>query len=418
MREKLFIHGGRKVRYENFDYRAPIGQAEISSVTRLLRKKTLSGFYKDFLGGENVQKFESLFAEYIGVKNAIAVNSGTSALHVALAAAGVGPGDEVIVPPFTFTATASAVLMNNAIPIFVDIDPDTWCIDPRKIKRALSKRTKAIIPVHIYGKVAGIEAIKSIIAGREISVIEDACQAPGCTYRGKKVGSIGDVGCFSFVETKNMVIGEGGMITTDNDEIACRCRLIRNHGEVWTKDAPREYLANILGYNFRMTEIEAVIGIAQLKKLDRLNSIRKRNASYLEEGLSAFEGISAMHFGKNEICHLFPLLYDEGAVGISKERFMEVMRLEGVPLSAGYPHPLYKNPIFQEKIAYGKQGCPYTCHFYDTAIDYKRVRCDVAEEVCRKLICIRQIHYPYSVKDMADIVAGFKKVFHNRGMFQ
>lgn len=415
MKERLFIHGGKKIRNKDFGYLAPIDKEELKAVAKVLKQKKLSGFYKDFLGGERVQEFEKKFAKYIGVEHAIAVNSGTSALHIALAAAGVGPGDEVIVPSFTFTATASAVLMNNAIPIFVDIEPDTLCINPKKIKEAITNKTKAIIPVHIYGKVADMNEIKKIIARKDITIIEDACQAPGCIYKGKKVGSIGDIGCFSFVETKNIVIGEGGMITTGNNKIAQRCRLIRNHGEAWMKGKPRKYLSNILGYNFRMTEIEATIGIEQLKKLNFLNKIRKKNASFLYKNLGKFKGIKILKFNDGEICHIFPVLFDEKDIGISKQKFMDILESEGIPISPGYPHPLYKNPIFKEKIVFGDRGCPYSCNFYNKEINYKKIRCEVAEDVCKRLICIKQIHYPYRIEDMKDIVKAFIKVFENVG---
>ena len=415
MKERLFIHGGDKARNKDFDYLAPIGDAEFKAATEVLKKKQLSGFYKDFLGGDRVREFEDRFAEYIGTKYAIAVNSGTSALHIAIAACDIGPGDEVIVPPFTFTATASAVLMNNAIPIFADIDPDTFCIDPRRIRDAITDKTKAIIPVHIYGKSADMDRIMAVAKERGLVVIEDACQAPGSRYKGRKVGSIGDVSAFSFVETKNMVIGEGGMVTTNDDRIAERCRMVRNHGEVWTKGKPREYLSNMLGYNFRMTEIVAAIGIEQLKRLDLLNDSRKKNAAFLQDNLGALKGIKVLQFNEDEVCHLFAVLFDEEEASISKEKFIELMDSEGIPLSRGYPHPLYKNPVFQEKIAYGDKGCPYSYPFYGRDADYADVACEVAEDVCRKLICIRQIHYPYGIDDMKDIVKAFKKIFNNIG---
>ncbi len=413
MKQKLFIKGGKKVRTKSFDYLAPIGKEELKAATDVIKSKKLSGFYSNFLGGEKVQEFEKKFAEYIGVKYAVALNSGTSALHVALAAAGIGPGDEVIVPPYTFTATASAVLMNNAIPVFVDIEPDTFCIDSEKIKQAITENTRAIIPVHIYGKVANMDEIKNIIKEKNIVIIEDACQAPGCKYKGVKVGSIGDMGCFSFVETKNMVIGEGGMITTNNSELAQRCRLVRNHGEVWMKGKPRSYLSNILGYNFRMQEIEAAIGIEQLKKLENLNDIRKKNADFLQKKLDKFKGIAVLKFNKDEVCHLFPVLFDEKRAGISKEKFMELLNSEGLSVSLSYPHPLYKNPIFQEKVAFGEKGCPYSCKIYNKKINYKKIKCKVAEEACKKIFVIKQVYYPYTVKDMNDIVTAFKKIYDN-----
>ncbi|MBL7068255.1 MAG: DegT/DnrJ/EryC1/StrS family aminotransferase [Candidatus Omnitrophica bacterium] len=400
MKERLFIHGGKKTREKRFDYSAPIGDEEIASVNKVLRKKSLSGFYKDFLGGEMVQKFEKDFAKYIGTRYAIVFNSGTSALHAALAACNIGPGDEVIVPPFTFTATASSVLMVGAATVFADIEPDTFCIDPKKIKAAITKKTKAIVPVHIYGKVCNMDEILAIAKEDSLKVIEDACQSPGCKHEGRMVGSIGDAGVFSFVETKNMVIGEGGMVTTNSDEIADRCRLIRNHGEVWTKGRPREYISNILGYNFRMTEIHAALGIEQLKKLDSLNEIRRKNVSYLQKELGRFSGLEVMRYKEGEISHLYPILYNEREIGVAKDRFIELMESEGITLSRGYPQPLYKTPIFKEKLKEAGFG---------------GIKCRVAEDVCRRLICITAMHYPYNIEDMKDIVSAVKKIFDNIG---
>lgn len=413
MKEKLAINGGKKVREKDFGYIAPIGNEEFDAVTEVLKSKRLSGFYRDFRGGDRVQKFEDDFARYIGTKHAIAVNSGTSALHVAIGGFGIGPGDEVIVPPYTFTATASSILMNNAIPVFADIDSGTYCINTQKIRAAITRKTKAIIPVHMYGKVVDMDEIMAIAEEYGLKIIEDACQAPGCVYKKRRVGSIGHAGVFSFVETKNIVIGEGGMVTTDDDDVAQRCRLIRNHGEVWTKGKPRQYLSNLLGYNFRMTEIEAALGIEQLKKLEYLNSIRQKNAAFLEKGLKEFKAIKIPAYHDGEIAHVFPMLFDEKTAGISKERFMEAVNAEGVPLVPGYPHPLYKNPIFQEKIAYGDAGCPYACSFYGQEIDYKTVRCEAGEDICRRVMCLQQIHYPYGIEDMKDIVKVFSKVFNN-----
>ena len=404
----------KNTRKKAFTYLAPIGDEEINAAAEVLKSRRLSGFYKDFLGGEKVREFESDFADYTGVRHAISVNSGTSALHIAIAALGIGPGDEVIVPPFTFTATVSAVLMNNAVPVFADIEPETFCISPAKIKKAITARTKAIIPVHIYGKMAGMDEIIDIASEKGVRVIEDACQSPGCTYKGRKAGSMADAGVFSFVETKNMVIGEGGMVTTNDDGIAERCRLIRNHGEVWMEGKPRQYLSNILGYNFRLTEVPAAIGIEQLKKLDRLNGIRRENASYLEKALSGLKAIRPMEYADGEICHLYPVLFDEKEAGMSRDEFIGLINEEGVPVSRGYPHPLYRNPIFTEKIAYGDKGCPYTCPFYGKETDYRGLRCEVAEDVCGRLVCIKHVHYPYGVEDMRSIVEAFKKILYGR----
>ncbi len=382
MREKLFIHGGKKTRTRDFGYIAPIGDEEIRSVNEVLKSRRLSGFYKDFLGGRMVRKFEEDFAKYIGTRHAIAFNSGTSALHAALLACGVERGDEVIVPPFTFTATGSSVLMAEGTCVFADVDPDTFCIDPEAVEAAITERTKAIMPVHIYGKVCDMDRITAIAEKHNLKIIEDACQSPGCRHKGRMVGSIGDAGAFSFVETKNMVIGEGGMVTTNSDEIADWCRLARNHGEVWTEGRPREYISRVLGYNFRMTEIHAAMGIEQLKKLDSLNGTRIKNVSFLQKELGRFDGLKAMQYKEGEICHLYPVLYDEGKIGIEKKKFIDVMASEGIPLSGGYPNPLYRTPIFQDRAARAGQ---------------KNIECMVAEDICRRLVCIPSVYRPYGI---------------------
>lgn len=391
MTDILAIHGGSRVRERDFGYLAPIGDEEIHAAIAVLREKKLSGFYQDFLGGERVQQFECAFAEYIGVTHAIAFNAGTSALHAALSAADIGQGDEVIVPPFTFTATAAAVRMVGAIPVFVDIAPDTFCMNPDLVRRALTPRTKAILPVHLYGKVAALDALQDIAATHRLTLIEDACQAPGCTFRGARVGSVGAMGCFSFVETKNIVIGEGGMVTTNDARLAERCRLIRNHGEAWVRGRPREYWSTMLGYNFRPTELAAAIGIEQVKKLDALNAIRQRNAAWLTDAFRAVPGMHPIAFHDGEICHVFPLRYDAAVGGIPRADIVAMVQAEGIPLSVGYPQPLTKLPLFD--------GCPGS------------TECPEAERLCMELICFPRVHTPYGIDDMRDVVTAFQKVF-------
>jgi len=400
MAEKLYIHGGSKVRTKPFEYLAPLGEEEMRAAEEVIRSKQLSGFYKNNLGGERVREFEADFAKYLGVKYAISVNSGTSALHVALAAAGIGEGDEVIVPPFTFTATAAAVRMVGAYPVFVDVDPDTFCLDPSLVEAAITEKTKAIMPVHIYGKVADLARLQEIATRRNLLLIEDACQAPGALHDGVKVVAIGVMGIFSFVETKNIVIGEGGMITTNDDGIAERCRLVRNHGEAWVTGTPREYWSQILGYNFRLDEVAAAIGIEQMKKLDQFNEVRKENAAYLEFGLGTIPGLKTLHYKEGEVCHLFAVLIDESVFGVSRIDCIELLASEGIPASAGYPHPLYKNPVFQE--------CKER--------DYASVHCKVAEDICSRLICLQRMHVPFTVEDMKDVVRAFEKIYENRGL--
>lgn len=229
--------------------------------------------------GSRVAEFEQAFASYIGVKHVIAVSSGTAALHTALLAQDIGPGDEVITSPFTFIASANAILYTGAMPAFADIDPATYNMDPLRVAAKITSRTRALLPVHLYGQPCDMGALVELARKHRLAIIEDACQAHGASFRGRKVGSFG-TGCFSFYATKNMTTAEGGAITTDDDTIADRARLIRSHG------SRERYRHEILGYNYRMTDLQAAIGLAQLRKLEAWNSVRIENAGYLTEHLS------------------------------------------------------------------------------------------------------------------------------------
>ena len=235
--------------------------------------------------GPKVIEFEEEFAKYVGAKYGIATNSGTSALHVALLAAGIGEGDEVITTPFTFAATGNSILYTGARPVFVDIDPETFTIDPAKIEEAITDKTKAIMPVQLYGQAADMEPIMKIAKEHDLIVIEDAAQAHGAEYNGEKVGNLGDMACFSFYPTKNMTTSEGGMITTNSEEFAENAKVFRAHGSA------TKYHHDVLGYNFRMTDIAAAIGLEQLKKIDSFNEKRIANAKCLNEGLKDIEAI-------------------------------------------------------------------------------------------------------------------------------
>lgn len=269
-KNKLALLGGSRVREKPFPQYPLIGEEEKRAVLEVLKSGNLSTFSAStagFMGGKKIQEFERNFADYFGAKHAIAVNSATAALHCALASIGCGPGDEVIVPPYTFTATATSVLMHNSIPIFSDVDPKTFCLDPKLLEEKINTKTKAILPVHLLGHPADMEMIMEIARKNDLTVIEDNAQSPGAKIDGRYAGTIGDLGIFSFQETKNIAVGEGGMIISDNDELAQRCRMVRNHGEVIIQGKKREYLSNIIGWNYRMTELEAAIGIEQFKKV-------------------------------------------------------------------------------------------------------------------------------------------------------
>jgi dTDP-4-amino-4,6-dideoxygalactose transaminase len=313
-----------------------IGEEEVQAVREVINSGILTG--ASIEGGPKVREFESRFASFIGSKYAVAVSNGTAALHLALLAAGVGPGDEVIVPPFTFVATATAVLLVGAKPVFADINPETYNIDPENVRKVISSKTKAIIPVHLYGLPADMDPIMEIANDYNIIVIEDAAQAHGASYKGHMVGSIGHMGCFSFYATKNMTTGEGGMVTTSSKEYWERLRMLRTHGQV------KGYDPHILGYNYRMPEIEAAIGLIQLSKLPRFLEIRKRNANVLSEMLSDVKGIRLPYepSGSKHSWYLY-------TISVNKDRDMLLKKLNSIGIGASvyYEIPVHLTPLFR-----------------------------------------------------------------------
>ncbi len=378
-------------------FQPSIGEDEINAVREVLKEGRLT-----LISSEKISEFETRFAKYIGVKHAIAVNSGTAALHVALASLEIGAGDEVIVPPFTFVATATAVLHQNAIPIFVDIDPETYCIDPNAIEKAITPNTKAIIPVHLFGHPADMESILKIGRENNIPIIEDACQAHGAKYKNKKVGSIGDLGCFSFFESKNMMTGEGGIITTNDDELAEKCRLIRHHGE------PYWYQYVRLGYNYRMTAIQAAIGLIQLKKLDNMNKRRIENAKYYNENFSGLPGLELPKSRKDvkHVYHLYAPLIRPEELGINREKFLGKINEKEVITKLIYPRPLYKSPLFQDLMGYGPKKCPFTCPYYKKKVSYK-IHLPIVEDICNRVIGLPTIP-SLSTEQLDQIVSTIK----------
>jgi len=412
----LAINGGEKVRKNPFPGYPEIGEEEINAVNDVLRSGKLSTFHSSFYGGEKVREFEEEFAKYHNVKYAIASNSGTAALHIAVAAAGIGPGDEVITTPYTFTSTATSILMHNAIPIFADINPETLCIDPKSIRSKITDKTKAIIVVHLLGNIADMDEIMSIARERNLRVIEDAAQAIGSKSKGRLAGTMGDLATFSFQENKNLMTGEGGMTITNDPDLAKRCQLIRNHGEDCSREEMRSYISTSLGWNYRMTEIESAIGLVQLKKLDKGNEIRKENANFLNEEFNKIEGITPQLIkeGIESTYHLYGIFIDEEKLGISRDKLVEALIAEGIPASKGYSHPLYMNPLFLNKTVYGTKGCPFSCKFYDRNIEYKAGLCPNIEKACKKTIWFNQVRPPANLEDMKDIIDAFKKIIENK----
>jgi dTDP-4-amino-4,6-dideoxygalactose transaminase len=421
MKEKLALHGGKAVRSKPFPSYNFIGKEELKAARDVISTGVLSKFLgchdPDFMGGPKVQEFETKWAVHMGAKFAISVNSCTSGLYAACGAVGIGPGDEVIVSPYTMSASASCVLAYNAIPVFADVDEDTFCISPETIAKVISSRTKAIVVVHIMGRPADMDGIMQLAKEHNLKIIEDCAQSPGAIYKNKKVGTIGDIGVFSLNYHKTIHTGEGGVAITDNEELATRLRLIRNHAEAVCGDMGVTNLVNLLGFNYRMTEIEAAIGIEQLKKLDKLTEPRIKLANYLTEKLSNIKGITPPEVKSYEkhVYYIYPIKYDENVTGISRDVFVNALNAEGIPFFQGYSKPLYLQPIYQKKIVYGEKGCPFTCQFYDKKINYEKGICPVVERLYEKeLMYTNLCRPPLTFKDMDDIVKAIKKVISQK----
>ncbi len=284
--------------------------------------------------GKKVAQFEAEFAKYIGVKHAIATSNGTTALHTALLAHEIAAGDEVITSPFSFVATANAIKMAGATPVFVDIDENTFNIDPNLIEAAITKKTKAIMPVHLFGLPAEMDEIIKIAQKYNLIIIEDACQAHGAEYNSKKAGSFG-TGCFSFYPTKNMTTGEGGMITTDDDEIAAQIRKIINHG------SEKKYYHDMPGFNYRMTDIAAALGIEQLKKLPSFNRQRRENAAYFQTRLKNIPEI-ALPPEKNNVFHQYTIRLQ------SRDAAKRFLEQKDIATAIFYPVPIHQQKAYPE----------------------------------------------------------------------
>lgn len=417
---KLAINGGQPVRTEPFPPYVTIGEEEKQAVAEVLESTVLSKFLAtwspDFYGGSRVQKLEREWAEYFGVKHAVTMNSATSGLYAAAGAAGIGPGDEVIVSPYTMTASAACALVYNAIPVFADIDPETFCITPQTIRERLSPRTKAIVAVDIFGQPADMDGIMLLARDHDLIVIEDAAQAPGALYHGRYAGTLAHMGVFSLNYHKTIHTGEGGIVVTNDDDLAERLQLIRNHAEVVVKNKGTRNIVNMLGFNYRMTEIEAAIGSEQLKKLEVLVVPRVEAANYLTERLSKLPGITppVVREGVRHGYYLYAMRYDENEIGVSRNVFVNALKAEGAPFSEGYVEPIYLEPLYQQRILYGTKGCPFTCHHNESDVSYEKGICPVTERMYYKEVMLANVCYAgMSRCDLDDVVDAFQKVTEN-----
>ena len=433
--KKLAINGGKKVRRAKFPAYTIFGKQEKAAANRVLSSGILSRFLgvwaDDFFGGPEVQAFEKEWAKFFGVKHAIAVNSATSGLYCAVGAANIFPGDEVIVSPYTMSCSAVAPLVYGAIPVFADIEPDYFCLSAESIESRITPRTKAIIVVDIFGQPYDMEKITAIAKKHHLIVIEDCAQAPYAKYKKQFAGTLGDVGVFSLNYHKHIHTGEGGVVVTNNDELADRVRLIRNHAEAVVDAKGETNLANMVGFNYRMTELEAAIGREQLKKLKPLVEERIKNVTYLTKKLAKIPCLEVAKVRPDcqHVFYMHALKFNREVAGVSREKFVEAVKAElsvtklreteGVKVGYGYVKPIYLQPMFQERIAFGNAGYPWTGGSWKGTVSYQKGICPVVEKMHEELLITHDlIKAGFTKKDLDDVAEAFTKVWENRAELQ
>ena len=395
-----------------------IGKEEHDAASKVLKSGQLSFFLgeisKDFLGGKNVKKFEAKIAKFYNVKHAIAVNSWTSGLVCAVGALALKPGDEIILPTWTMTACSSAILHWNYIPVFADIDSNTFNISPKSIVKKITKRTKAIMAVDIFGYPSNIIEIKKIAKMHNLKIISDCAQSPYSFIRGKHACNYADIAGFSYNYHKHINTGEGGVVVTNNYTYAERIRLIRNHGEKIISQ--KNKTTNIIGHNFRLGEIEASIGIEQIKKLKRIVISKQKNAQILYNGLKSLKGLNLPLIQKNytHSYYVFAMSLKTDVVKTQKSKIKKLLKKKGINISIEYQN-LHLLPLFQKKIGYYK-NFPWCLN--KNKIDYKKGICPNAEFLNDKsFIGLNLCNYDYSKNDLKYIIKCFKEIWQKEISF-
>ncbi len=416
---ELAILGGKKTvqlpTYEwPIEFLKRYGQREADTVADVIRRGIVWGTF-----APEVSAFEREFARYEGTKYAIFMSSGTAAMHCAMAAAGVQPGDEVITSPHTFVGSASCILQQGAIPVFVDIDPRTYTIDPSKLEEKVSKATKVIEPVHIYGLSADMDAIQKVADAHGLVVVEDACQAHGAEYKGKKVGSVGDMGAFSFNGTKNMQTGEGGMFVTNSDEYAGTSEKVRIFGESLRPGVPRPYMAGGMGWNYKSNEITAAVGRVQLSRLDETNKSRIEMSEFLTRRISKLPGLIPPFIPDyaKSVYHYYKIGVDPVKLGSKlpprefRDRIVVALQAEGVRAAIWCARPIYLQPIFQTREGWGK-GFPWRSPYVTRDVTYPEGLCPVAERISNETFNL-SLHPPNGLELMEEYAQAFEKVIEH-----
>lgn len=427
----LAINGGNPVRTKPWKENLTYGEEEVAAVVDVMRSGRLSLFEGshapdppfDFWGGPKVQELEEAWASYYGTPFAVSMNSATSGLYAAIGALGIGYGDEVVVSPYTMTAAATCALVYGAIPVFADVDPMTGCLDPASIAENITDRTRGIVVVHQFGIPADMDPILELAEVHSLRIVEDCAQAHGARYKGRPVGTIGDIGVFSLNVNKTIQTGEGCVCTTQYEDTRYRLALIRNHGEAVVEPAGYDAITNTIGFNYRPTELQAAIAIEQLRKLDDLNKTRSGYVRSLAHSLAPVECVQplvhAYHGGEacdgSDGCvathYVFPFRFYADRAGVAREEFVAAVRAEGIVLYEGYTKPLYLQPMYQRMDAF-KHQYPFRAPVNIGArMNYHAGACPNAEQLYSKEMVINEhVRPPHDPADINDIEVALLKV--------
>jgi len=424
--EKLAIFGGNPIRTKPFPAYNTLDSNEENAVSEVIREGVLSDFIgakgKFFYGGKKVNELESMYKEHCGVKHAISMNSATSVIIAAMGVFGIGPGDEVIVTPYSHVISATAPLLYDAIPIFADSEPDTFCMSVESIEKCITPRTKAMIIVDLFGQSADMDSIMELASKHNIKVLSDSSHITIATYKGKTAGTLADIGAYSLNGHKTIQCGEGGIAVTNDEELAFKLQLLRNHAENCVADMEVKDITNMIGYNFRMTELEAAVAVEQVKKSKILIEERRMLCEHLTKRISGLEGVEPPKV-REDCAHdylLYSIRYDAEKVGIPRGEFMKRLDAEGikmtvsdkrhVPPISGFVKPIHLQPVFTEK-TFRPKGYPWTSEHYKCDVIYEPGLCPIVEDLWQNtLICVNAIYPPLTIKDMDDIADAFEKV--------